>query len=224
MNPRQEQVIPQPPEQLPFVIRPMAPGDVPAVVAIDKLSFPTPWPASSFLYELLESSHSFYRVLVRSQVDGPAHPAHPARRWFRWMRGVLTAPDGAGLTGYVGFRIYRNEVHISTIAIHPDWRGKGLGELLFLATMEKALGLGARRVTLEVRPSNRAAQQLYRKYGFQFTSTRNGYYRDGEDAWLMAADVGTNGYRDQLLDLRLALDDRLLDQGVFIGQEYGDGV
>ena len=95
---------------------------------------------------------------------------------------------------------------------------------MLVTTMDKALRLGARRVTLEVRPSNQAAQQLYCKYDFEFTGIRKGYYRDGEDAWLMAADVCSNGYRDQLQELHLALNDRLLDEGIRIGQEPGDGV
>lgn len=205
--------------QQPFAIRPMAPGDVPAVVAIDKLSFPTPWPASSYLYELLESAQSDYRVLVRSPEAGAGRSRH---KWYQWIRNALDTPDTGEVTGYVGFRVYRREAHISTVAIHPDWRGRGLGELLLLETIERALGLGTHRVTLEVRPSNQVAHHLYRKYGFQFTGIRKGYYRDGEDARLMAADVGSNGYRTRLQELRLALDDRLLAEGIRVGQEPGD--
>ena len=51
--------------------------------------------------------------------------------------------------------------------------------------MEKALELGVSKVSLEVRPSNHVAQHLYHKYGFQFTEVHHGYYRDGEDAYLM---------------------------------------
>ncbi len=207
--------------QQPFTIRPMAPADVAAVTTIDRLSFPTPWPASSYLYELLESSRSFYRVLVKSSEDGDDHTR---RRWYRWIRGALDTWDTGNVAGYVGFRIYRHEAHISTIAIHPNWRGRGLGELLLLETIEAALGLGAHRVTLEVRPSNHVAHKLYRKYGFGFSGMRKGYYRDGEDGWLMAVGVGGNGYRERLKELRLAMDSRLLDERICVGREPSDAL
>jgi ribosomal protein S18 acetylase RimI-like enzyme len=88
--------------------------------------------------------------------------------------------------------------------------------------MEAALGLGAHRVTLEVRPSNQVAHKLYRKYGFEFSGMRKGYYSDGEDGWLMAADVGGNGYCEHLKELRLAVDGRLLEERIRVGREPSD--
>jgi ribosomal-protein-alanine N-acetyltransferase len=199
----------------------MAPADVPAVVAIDRLSFPTPWPASSYLYELIENRNSFYSVLARQGTD---RRPHTRRRWFRWIQEVLDIPGGDEVIGYVGFRTYRGEAHITTIAVHPEWRGRGLGERLLLETMEAAVQLGAQRATLEVRQSNRVAQHMYGKYGFQFTGTRKGYYHDGEDAWLMAAHVGANGYQGTLQLLRGALTEKLLVERIHIGQAPGDAV
>jgi ribosomal-protein-alanine N-acetyltransferase len=145
-------------------------------------------------------------------------------RLANWLRSLLALPVPGAIVGYVGFRVYRREAHVTTIAIHPTWRGHGLGELLFSETMERTLQIGVQRVTLEVRPSNPAAQQLYQKYGFQFTGTRKGYYSDGEDARLMAADVRSNGYRGRLRMLRLSLDDRLAADGIRVGQVSGDSV
>jgi len=199
----------------------MRPADVPAVVAIDQLSFPAPWPASSYLYELIENVHSVYSVLARSSLD---QPSDTHRRWLRWIRGVLDISGDGEVTGYVGFRTYRREAHVTTIAIHPDWRRRGLGELLLLETMEKVVRLGAGRATLEVRPSNQVAQRMYQKYGFRFTGSRKGYYHNGEDAWLMAADLGGSGYRSSLRLLRLALNDRLLNERIRVGQQHGDSV
>ena len=64
-------------------------------------------------------------------------------------------------------------------------------------------------VTLEVRPSNQVAQHLYRKYGFRFTGVHAGYYRDGEDAWLMAVEIDRDAYRTRLAELRRNLELRL---------------
>lgn len=190
-----------------YTIRPMEPGDVPTVAAIERLSYPTPWPASSYLYELRHNKRSFYYVLLK-----PAAEAAPTeRRWHRWLRSAIGLPVRSRVIGYVGFRLQDGdaEAHISTIAVHPNWRGKGLGELLLLTAMEWALDLDVGTITLEVRASNQVAQRLYRKYRFRFTGIHQGYYRDGEDAWQMKAEVKRDIYRRHLIALRQALEARV---------------
>ena len=86
-------------------------------------------------------------------------------------------------------RVERGEGHISTLAIHPEWRGWGLGELLLHRALEQAIESDAHTISLEVRVSNNMAQTLYAKYGFATVSRLRGYYADGEDAYLMRADV-----------------------------------
>lgn len=191
---------------LPYTIRPMEPGDVPTVVAIDQISFPTPWQALSYLYELKHPRRSFYYALLRPAMNDPCPPR---QGWLYWLRGVLNISKESRVIGYVGFRFRSAEAHVSTIAVHPDWRGKGLGELLLLTAMERALEREASVVSLEMRPSNRVAQRLYRKYGFRFTGVHRGYYRDGEDAWLMEVEVNRDTYRARLIELRRVLETRL---------------
>ena len=207
---------------LPYTIRPMQPGDIPTVATIEQLSFPTPWPASSFQYELHYGSHSSYQVLLKPQT----HEAAPAegvwRRRLRRMVGLPEVPQESRVIGYVGLRFQSAEAHVSTIAVHPDWHGKGLGELLLLAAIGQALELGSRFVSLEVRASNRVAQSLYRKVGFHSTSVQRGYYRDGEDAWLMAVEVNRDVYRTHLAHLRQALAARLCAQRPAGGQNGQD--
>ncbi len=205
----------------PYTIRPMESGDVPAVVAIERLSYPTPWPASSYLYELSHHTRSSYYVLLKPPADDTAPPE---RGWRRWLRGALGLPRPSRVIGYVGLRTRPAGVHISTIAVHPDWRGRGLGELLLLAALEQALELESSRVSLEVRVSNQVAQNLYRKYGFRFKSVRRGYYRDGEDAWLMEAEVSQDSYRVRLSDLRWVLEARLRRRHTDVGQNDGDTI
>jgi len=202
-----------------YEIRPMEPADVPAVEAIERLSFPSPWPASSFLYELQHGTHSSYHVLVKPE---KRRTERPSRGWRRWLRSVVTAPEKRRVIGYVGFRFQSSRVHISTIAVHPDWRGRGLGELLLLTAMEKALERGSSVVSLEVRASNRVAQSLYRKYGFRFTSVHRGYYRDGEDAWLMEVPVNQDATYRQLIKRRRTLIARLSHPQPDVGQNNRD--
>jgi len=166
---------------IPFVVQRMAVYDIPEVMAIEKESFPLPWSATAYRHELKQNDLSHY-IVVRKQ-----DPLNLLRRmrWFdRWLRNakIRSAP----VIGYGGFWILGEEAHISTIAVWPDWRGHGIGELLLLAMIELARALKAEFVTLEVRVSNRVAQNLYRKYLFQETGLRRRYYRDNdEDALIM---------------------------------------
>lgn len=201
----------------------MEPGDVPAVIAIERMSFPTPWHASSFLYELKHNTRSFFYTLLKPALQpSPDELADGDQGWLRRLRGVLRPPEENQVIGYVGLRSQSAEAHISTIAIHPEWRDRGLGELLLLIAMEKAVELDAGAVSLEVRPSNQVAQHLYRKYGFRFTGVHRGYYRDGEDAWLMRVRLKRDTYLGRLAELRCALEARLAPGRDGVGQNNGD--
>lgn len=206
-------------QPLTYTIRPMAVADVPAVVAIERTSFPTPWLPSSFLYELNHNTRSFYYVLLKPETE---ISTPPQRGWRRWLRSAAGIQDESRVIGYVGFRLRPAEAHISTIAVHPKWRGRGLGEMLLLTALERGLKLGVSIVTLEVRPSNRIAQRLYRKYGFRLQGVRRGYYRDGEDAWLMEVRINRDVYRARLVELRRALDKRIRRAPVGVGQNDRD--
>jgi ribosomal-protein-alanine N-acetyltransferase len=79
-----------------------------------------------------------------------------------------------------------DESHITTFGVHPDWRRQGIGRQLMLAVSDLSIRFGARRMTLEVRVSNEAAQALYREFGFLAVGRRLRYYTDdGEDAIVM---------------------------------------
>jgi ribosomal-protein-alanine N-acetyltransferase len=96
--------------------------------------------------------------------------------------------------GYAGGWLLVDEIHVSTIAVAPRWRRKGLAQLLLAELLKRGIALGARKATLEVRVSNVAAQKLYQKYGFRIVSKQKRYYADNEDAYIMATprfDVGT---------------------------------
>jgi ribosomal-protein-alanine N-acetyltransferase len=152
--------------------------DVEPVLAIDKQSFPLPWSATSYHYELTQNDAAHFYVAV----------AQHAPRWA-WLAQWLPAGRRA-VVGYCGFWLIVDEAHISTIAVHPAWRGHGVGELMLVQALNEAVGLGAVLATLEVRMGNVAAQNLYRKYAFEVVGQRKHYYRDnGEDALLMTAQL-----------------------------------
>jgi ribosomal-protein-alanine N-acetyltransferase len=140
------------------------------------------------------------------------------------LHRFFESAKGSAIVGYVGFRRQDGEGHITTIAVHPDFRRRGLGEFLLLAALDKMLTLGVDRVTLEMRPSNDVAYQLYRKYGFAVERRQAGYYRDGEDAWVMAAQVRSKAYRRRLGEGWRALRERLRRSQVDIGQADDGGL
>jgi ribosomal-protein-alanine N-acetyltransferase len=114
------------------------------------------------------------------------------------------------IIGFSGYWLIADEIHISTIATHPEWRGRGLGELLLLNLLFQVYDHPANMVTLEVRQSNRVAQALYRKYQFEEVGTRPRYYRDtGEDALLMTMPALNAHYYQFLEEQQKALYQRL---------------
>ncbi|MFQ5626775.1 MAG: ribosomal protein S18-alanine N-acetyltransferase, partial [Methyloligellaceae bacterium] len=155
-------------------LEPRQAADIKQVAAIDRLSFPTPWPENAFDHELLRNERSHF--LVARIITGNAP-------WYaRWRAGARR------IIGYVGYWLVLDEAHISTIAVRPEYRRRGIGAALLMAILRDAVRRGAAEATLEVREGNREAQSLYQKYGFELVGHRKGYYRDsGEDALLMTA-------------------------------------
>ena len=79
-----------------------------------------------------------------------------------------------------------DEAHITNIAVHPEYRGKKLGNMIVEALIEKAREIDIAEMTLEVRASNETAKNLYAKYGFKIAGIRKEYYQDNkEDAIIM---------------------------------------
>jgi ribosomal-protein-alanine N-acetyltransferase len=177
---------------LPYVIEAMRLRDVAEVMEIERLSFPTPWSARAYRYELQENNLSHYLVAHPRKSLAPKEPgfwAGPRRERLverlRRSLGVAMPPE-VNILGYGGFWLLAGEAHISTIAVRPEWRRRGIGELLLVAMLERAVELGGDLATLEVRVSNVAAQSLYQKYGFAKVGLRPRYYSDrGEDALVM---------------------------------------
>jgi ribosomal-protein-alanine N-acetyltransferase len=150
----------------PYRLRPMAVADIPAVLAIDRASFPSPAPEQMFVNELTDNPLAHYQVLARDEEAGES------------------------IVGFAGFWLIAGEIHISTIAVVPAERGRGRGEWLLLNLLLLACALDPLLVTLEVRRGNSVAQALYAKYRFEEVGLRRRYYRDtGEDALLLTVDL-----------------------------------
>jgi [ribosomal protein S18]-alanine N-acetyltransferase len=149
-----------------LLIRQAGLADVPAIWAIEKASFPTPWSRWSFLAEL---GHRHSRMLVA----GPPSP-HP---WQTW--------------GYLIFWVVLDEMHILNLAVHPEHRRRGIARRLLAEGLAQARTLGAELAWLEVRTSNLAAQALYKSFAFKVVGRRPRYYEDTqEDALLLTLEWG----------------------------------
>jgi len=192
---------------LAYKVEPMQASDIQEVMAIERLSFPTPMPIGANRFEIRHNPRACYFV-VRLQEEGEAQYKEPRRGLLARFRSTDQRPP---IVGYGGFWRSAREAHISTIAVHPRLRRKGIGQLILIAMIEKAKRLGADHITLEVRASNLVAQSLYRKYGFQVVSRRRRYYSDSnEDAVVMAAqDIDRPPYSTHLQELRNRLIQRL---------------
>ncbi|MHA1590679.1 MAG: ribosomal protein S18-alanine N-acetyltransferase [Candidatus Njordarchaeales archaeon] len=102
----------------------------------------------------------------------------------------LVAEYKGQVLGYVAGRIEYNRLgHVITIAVHPEWRRRGIGTKLMLYIMKLFREYGCERVYLEVRVSNLEAIRLYEKLGFRITRLLKNYYEDGEDAYLMLREL-----------------------------------
>lgn len=187
----------------PYHCRAMSREDLGQVLEIERASFPNPWPASAYRYEMEHNSAATYIVLRR--VGEPERPPSAS------PQGSAPIPEDGPILGYAGFWLILDEAHISTIAIAPYERGRGLALLLLLEVIRRAAELEAQLVTLEVRRSNRVAQTLYHKCGFQQTGIRRGYYSDNrEDALILASPpLSDPGYQDHLQRLQAEMEARL---------------
>ena len=165
----------------------MTNADVRAVLQIEGLSFSTAWPPSAFISELNDNKLAHYFV------------------------GRIADGAGGQVVSYGGIWVILEDAHITTIAVHPDWRGQRYGEQTLAFLLREAIERGASWITLEARESNTVAQALYRKYGFSTIATRRAYYSDnGENAVVMwAGNLRGELYAHRLTVLENALAEAL---------------
>jgi [ribosomal protein S18]-alanine N-acetyltransferase len=154
-------------------VRRMRREDLEQVRGIDLVCFPTMMPPTNYKTELINPMAHY--LVAWDDALPPAEDAGGNRADF--------------IVGFIGLWYMASEVHVINLAVHPDFRRRGIGELLLIRAVELSIHLRAILITLEVRPSNKAAQALYAKYGFTERGVRKAYYLDNrEDAVIMTLD------------------------------------
>jgi ribosomal-protein-alanine N-acetyltransferase len=142
------------------MIRTVKPEDLKNVYLIERLSFERPYPSSYLETLAYLSPETFLVVSLNGHIVG-------------YSASVLRGSEG----------------HIISIAVHPNYRGIGIGERLLRENVKQLKDLGAKRVILEVKVDNIQALNLYRKLGFKIVKTLKNYYWDGADAYRMTLNV-----------------------------------
>ncbi len=122
-------------------------------------------------------------------------------------RRYVVALDGYRVVGFAGLMLTGFEGHITNVAVDPDARRRHIATRMLLVLFREAIALGLEDLTLEVRVTNRAAQELYRRFGFVPGGVRPNYYSDiKEDALIMwAHGIGTDEGAARLDELTSSL-------------------
>jgi [ribosomal protein S18]-alanine N-acetyltransferase len=142
------------------MIRDATNRDLPQIMGIERLAFDHPWSQDSFVREM---TLPFSRIVVATAGDRPKDR----------------------VIGYLCRWLVADECHILNIAVEPESRRMGVAARLMRDAISEAKSNKAQFVTLEVRRSNLAARNLYRKFAFQDRRLRRNYYGAGEDAIVM---------------------------------------
>ena len=187
-------------------------ADALAIDHVVREAFGASAPKSSAAREMRRKNTTYLvatRAAGRNGDDDEANNGGNGNGWFSGrLRSVFSASIGnsdleksaSHVAGLVGLWTAVDQAHIVVIATRPVRRGRGIGELLLIATFAEALKIGASNATLEVRKSNWVARSLYRKYGFSDVGIRHRYYHDNrEDAIIMSTPSFSDlGYRRSL--------------------------
>jgi ribosomal-protein-alanine N-acetyltransferase len=142
-------------------IRLARPADAARLVPLERRCFSDPWSAAAF-----EETLRFPLTVA------------------------IVAERNAEVEGYLIGRSIAGEGEILNLAVLPEERRHGLGSKLLEAGLAALTEAGSRRVWLEVRESNEAAQALYLKRGFSSAGRRKKYYKSPvEDALVLQLDL-----------------------------------
>ena len=159
--------------------RPMALGDIPTVLDIERRTYPQPWSEGVFQDELAQQN----RVYLVAEAEG-------------------------GMIGFAGLLLVEDDAHVTTLAVESTARQRGIGTRLMLELIAAGLERGARNLTLEVRATNDGAQRLYSRFGMAAVGVRKHYYRDDDAVIMWVTDIDQPEYRKRLDEIRALVEEQ----------------
>jgi [ribosomal protein S18]-alanine N-acetyltransferase len=154
-----------------YVIRNCEEKDIPFVININMITLPEHYSDYFFSSILAELPEAFIVAEIKNQIVG-----------------YIMCKIEFGFSNFrkLGFV---KKGHVVSVAVLEEHQGKGVGTALMLEGMKGVIIRKSDEIYLEVRVSNESAVRLYKKLGFIIKSRLKSYYRDGEDAFLMAKDL-----------------------------------
>ena len=150
-----------------FRIRKFTPDDLQAVMNINRAALPENYTD----YFFIDLHDRFPETFIVAEQEGEVVGYIMCR--------VEVGLSNLGLGGLI------RKGHVVSIAVIPQSRRKGVAQALINAAIDGMRYYKARQCYLEVRVTNEAGIRLYKKLGFEISRTINGYYSDGEDAYVM---------------------------------------
>ena len=150
----------------PFNIRPFHPDDIKQVVSINKRCLPENYPDQFFMGLHYHAPKAFFVAEYEGEIIG-----------------YIMCRIERGISGFGRMPVKKG--HIVSVAVLQTLRKRGFGKALIKAGMVGMMDYGATEFFLEVRKTNEEAVGVYEKLGYSVRRVLRGYYRDGEDAYLM---------------------------------------
>ncbi len=150
-----------------FKLRKFAPDDLQSVMQINRVCLPENY--TDFFF--MDLHQRFPETFIVAEENGA-------------IAGYIMCRIEVGLSNY-GFGGLIRKGHVVSIAVLPQYRRKGVAQAVINRALEGMQYYKAKQCFLEVRVTNEAGVSLYKKLGFEVTRTINGYYSDGEDAYVM---------------------------------------
>ncbi|MDJ0498120.1 MAG: ribosomal protein S18-alanine N-acetyltransferase [Acidimicrobiia bacterium] len=162
----------------PLVFRAMTLDDLPVIVELERAIYPQPWSEGIFIDEL--SRHD--RIYVVAEADGE-------------------------IVAFGGLMVVHDDAHVTTLAVRPEARHRGLGSRLMLQLIQAGLERGTRNLTLEVRSTNIGAQRLYEKFDMAAVGLRKHYYRDDDAVIMWVTDIDRPEYAERLREIAAGVEE-----------------
>ncbi|MGD0645008.1 MAG: ribosomal protein S18-alanine N-acetyltransferase [Candidatus Bathyarchaeia archaeon] len=150
-----------------FKLRKFAPDDLQNVMQINRVCLPENY--TDFFF--MDLHQRFPETFIVAEENGK-------------IAGYIMCRIEVGLSNF-GFGGLIRKGHVVSIAVLPESRRKGIAQALIAKALEGMQYYKAKQCFLEVRVTNEVGISLYKKIGFEITRTINGYYSDGEDAYVM---------------------------------------